>query len=109
MSIQGTAHLIIEYRYLILIPLSIIEGPVVAFIAGTLASLRYFNIYVLAVIFFTRDILMDTLYYVLGYFGWKTAFVKRTLAKLHVTEKSLEKVGKLWDEHPAKTMFIGKL
>lgn len=109
MDITTTTHLIIQYRYWILVPLSIIEGPVVAFIAGTLASLHYFNIYALGLIFFLRDMGMDGFYYCLGYFGWKTSFAKRMLGKLHVTEEHLKEVDRKWEEHPARTMFIGKL
>src|SRR3989338_6591219 len=52
MSLDFTTQIILEYRYWILIPLSLIEGPIVAFVAGTLASVGYFNLYFLAVLFF---------------------------------------------------------
>jgi membrane protein DedA with SNARE-associated domain len=104
-----TAQLIIEYRYLILIPLAIIEGPIVAFIAGTLAILGYFDIYVLAAFFLVRDVAMDAIYYCIGYFGGKTKFAQRMLAKIKVTENHLDGVRKLWEHHPLSTMFIGKL
>ena len=109
MNLQNTAHIIIEYRYWILIPLSVIEGPIVAFVAGTLASLGYFNPFALGGFFFARDMGMDALYYYLGYFGWKTAFAKRMLQKIHIGESHLDEVRLLWEKHPARTMFIGKL
>jgi membrane protein DedA with SNARE-associated domain len=109
MTAAAITHLIIEYRYWILIPLAIIEGPIVAFIAGTLASIGYFNIYVLAIVFFVRDMGMDAIYYYSGYFGGQTAFVKRMLGKMNVQESHLSELRLLWDEHPARTMFIGKL
>lgn len=104
-----TAHLIIEYRYLILIPIALIEGPIVAFIAGTLASLGYFNVYELAIFFFLRDVGMDAIYYCIGYFGAKTRFAQRMLARVRVTDDHLDGVRKLWEHHPLSTMFIGKL
>ena len=109
MTLADTTKLILEYRYAILLPLALIEGPIVAFVAGTLASLGYFNIYTLAIFFFVRDMAMDGLYYVLGYYGGRTSFVRRTLAKLHVTEEHLDGVRLLWEGHPLSTMFIGKL
>ena len=69
MNEQNLVHLLLQYRYWIMIPLSLIEGPVVAFVAGTLAAAGYFNIYALGVYFFTRDMVMDTLFYAFGYFG----------------------------------------
>jgi membrane protein DedA with SNARE-associated domain len=109
MSPQDITHLIIQYRYWVLIPFAIIEGPIVAFIAGTLASLGYFNLIVLLILFFARDMIMDAFWYFLGYFGWQTAFAKRMLHKMNVRESHLDEVRVLWDEHPARTMFIGKL
>lgn len=106
---SGTVHLILEYRYWILIPLSLLEGPIVAFIAGTLASAGYFNIYLLAVLFFVRDVGLDLAYYSIGHWGSKTRFVQKMLSKLRIHEGHLEDVRKLWERHPGKTMFIGKI
>src|SRR5271154_4469952 len=92
MTLSSTTQLIIEYRYLILIPLALIEGPIVAFIAGTLASLGYFDVYFLAIFFLVRDVTMDSIYYALGYFGGRTKFVMRMLAKIKVTPDHLEGV-----------------
>ena len=109
MSLDSITTLIIHYRYLILIPLSIIEGPIVAFSAGTLASLGYFNIVALSLFFFARDIIMDGLYYLVGYYFANTLFAQRILKKLRVTKEHLGTVKDLWEKNPGKTMFIGKL
>lgn len=109
MSPDHITQLILEYRYFILIPLSIIEGPIIAFAAGTLASLGYFNIYALGIFFFARDMIMDAIYYSIGYFGGKSAFVRRLLKKIGVHEDHLEHVRDLWTHHAGKTMFFGKL
>jgi membrane protein DedA with SNARE-associated domain len=108
-SIEHLTELIITYRYWILLPLSFIEGPIVAFIAGTLAAGGYFNPYVLAVFFFARDIVVDTGCYLLGWFGGQTRAIKKILAKLGVTEDHLDEVRVLWNKHPGKTMFFSKL
>lgn len=109
MSVSLITALILQYRYWILIPLSFIEGPVVAFVAGTLASMGYFDMYFLAALFFIRDVGLDGLYYALGYFGGHTAFAERMLAKIHVTDDHLEKVRALWVRRPGMTMLLGKL
>lgn len=109
MDLSGTAHLIVEYRYLIMIPLALIEGPIVAFIAGGLAAVGYFNIFGLALFFFARDMGMDAMYYAVGYFGGRTGFAHRMLMKIKVTDEHLEGVRRLWEHHPMSTMFIGKL
>jgi membrane protein DedA with SNARE-associated domain len=109
MSPDALTHLILQYRYWILIPLCFIEGPIVAFVAGTLASLGYFNIYALAAIFFARDVAVDGLMYVIGRFGGETRFAKWFLKKVGVTTEHLASVHKLWEKHAGKTMFFSKL
>jgi len=109
MSPDIITELILQYKYWILIPLTFIEGPVVAFVAGTLASAGVFNMYFLAILFFVRDVGLDIVYYVVGYFGGRTAFSKRMLVKIGVTEDHLEEVRVLWEKRPGWTMFIGKL
>lgn len=109
MSIDFITQVILQYRYWILIPLSLIEGPVIAFVAGTLAAVGYFNMYFLAALFFVRDVGLDGVYYAIGHFGARTAFVQRMLKKIGVTQDHLEKVRILWERRPFTTMFLGKL
>ena len=109
MSVDFLTQLILEYRYWILIPLSLIEGPVVAFIAGTLASVGFFNLYFLAIFFFIRDVGLDAVYYAIGHFGGHSRFAQRMLTKIGVTDDHLEQVRVLWEKRPGTTMFIGKL
>ena len=109
MSVDFITQLILQYRYWILIPLSLVEGPVVAFVAGTMASVGLFDIYFLSGLFFVRDVGLDGIYYAIGHFGGHTAFTERMLAKIGITDDHLEQVRVLWEKRPFMTMFIGKL
>lgn len=109
MGLDHVTMLILEYRYWILIPLSFIEGPIVAFFAGTLAAAGFFNVWGLAAFFLARDIIVDLGCYYLGFFGAKASWIKKVLGKLGVTEDHLEEVRELWHAHPGKTMFLSKL
>ena len=109
MSVSFLTQLILQYRYWILIPLSFLEGPVVAFIAGTLASVGIFDLYFLAILFFIRDVGLDAVYYAIGYFGGHTEFAGRMLAKLGVTDDHLGQVREFWEKRPGMTMLVGKL
>jgi membrane protein DedA with SNARE-associated domain len=75
---------LIEYRYWILIPLSVLEGPIAAFVAGTLASRGYFNPYLVYGIFIVKDCVVDGAYYYMGRFAGETALVARLLTRAHV-------------------------
>lgn len=109
MQLDSITTIVIEYRYWILVPLSFLEGPVVAFVAGTLAAAGYFNIYALALLFFVRDVGLDGVYYAIGFYGAGTRLAQRLMAKLGITKDHLSEVEKLWEHHPAQTMFLGKL
>ena len=109
---MNTANLIplfITYRWWILVPLSLWESTIVAFVAGMMAATGYFNIYGLLAFFFVRDMLLDLCYYTLGYYGGRSALVRRMLAKIHVHEENLNAIREMWDKRPARTMFVGKL
>jgi membrane protein DedA with SNARE-associated domain len=109
MEQSAVVDLILNYRYWILVPLSFVEGPIVAFIAGTLASVGYFNVYALGVFFLARDVVVDLAMYAVGYYGRNTRFVQWLLKKFRVTPKELEDIGKLWNRNAGKTMFFSKL
>lgn len=109
MSPDQLAHLLIEYRYWILIPISLVEGPIVAFVAGTLASLGYFNIYALGGYFLVRDMTLDSCYYAIGYFGSQTALAHRILGRIGVDGSLLADVKVQWERHAGRTMLLGKL
>lgn len=109
MQLDSITHIVITYRYWILVPLSFLEGPVVAFVAGTLAAAGYFNIYALALLFFVRDVGLDGVYYAIGFYGAGTRLAKKLMAKVGITDDHLAEVGDLWKHHPGKTMFLGKL
>ncbi|HET9641482.1 MAG TPA: hypothetical protein VFP46_01365 [Candidatus Paceibacterota bacterium] len=109
MSPDQITALILEYRYWILIPLSVIEGPIVAFVAGTLAAAGVFNLYALGLFFFARDMIMDSIYYSIGYFGGGTGIAHRLMHKIGITEDHLTRVHDLWTRRPGWTMLFGKI
>jgi membrane protein DedA with SNARE-associated domain len=109
MSPDALTELLLQYRYWILIPLSLIEGPVIALISGTLAALGYFNIYFLAALFFVRDVGLDLGYYAIGHFGGRTGFAQRMIKKIGIMPEHLDHVHDLWNRRPGMTMLIGKL
>ncbi len=109
MQASSFIALILAYRYWILIPLTIIEGPIVGFIAGALSRLGYFNPFFAFSIFIFRDIVVDALWYFAGVQGGKTRFSAWLLSKIHISDEQMASVRALWDAHGLRTMFIGKI
>jgi membrane protein DedA with SNARE-associated domain len=99
---------LIEYRWWILIPLSVWESTVLAFVAGLLAAADYFSVYALWLFFFARDMIIDLGLYGLGRWVGHTGWTRSMLVRLHITPERLDSVRAHWNEHAARTMFIGK-
>jgi membrane protein DedA with SNARE-associated domain len=109
METDTITHLILQYRYWMLIVLALIEGPIVAFVAGTLAAAGYFNPFFLEFFFIVRDLVVDVAYYALGLLAGQSMRTRRLLEKVGVTSEHLESARTLWQTHPLRTMFLGKL
>ncbi len=96
-------QLLLTYKYLILIPLAIIEGPIVAVIVGFFTTMHIFNFILSYVILVLGDIIGDGLIYYIGYSG------KRLLKYFRVTDEKLEKAKKYFHENHKKAIAMSKL
>jgi membrane-associated protein len=100
--------LILHYRYLILIPLLLIEGPITIFVSAFLASQKYFepeDIILLAVM---SNVVGDFTHYALGRFGGK--FLTRLRGPiLHLDDARLAKMQSYFKRHGGKTLVLGKI
>ena len=96
-------QLLLTYRYIILIPLAIIEGPIVTVICGFLVTLKVFNPLAVYVVMVLGDIVGDGGIYYIGYSG------KRFLKYFRVTEEKLEKAKTYFRENHKKAIAMSKL
>ena len=65
MDLAAIILLLEQYRYFILFPLACFEGPMVAFVAGTLIPLGYFSPLPLFAVLVLADVIPDISYYFL--------------------------------------------
>ncbi len=100
--------ILLAYRYWVLLPLAIVEGPMLAFVCGVLISLGYLNAPTTLFILVLGDIIPDTVFYSLGRFWSDRPFVKRLAARIGVTDSHFDEAQRLWQEHPGKTMLMSK-
>ncbi len=80
--------------YVLMLILMIIEWPVVTFIAGFLASLWVFDIWVVLGLGWAGDILWDMIFFTIGWFG-SSLFSKKTAVKTNEQSGLLEKLAHL--------------
>jgi membrane-associated protein len=108
---QQTGQYIFEFLrhwgYFGLLPLMIIEGPIVTIIAAVLAALGAFNVYVVLVFSIVGDLIGDILTYAVGYkFGM--GFVRHVGKYFGITEPLVLKMEKYFKKHGGKTIFLVK-
>ncbi len=106
---EGILLLLLKYKYLILFPLAAFEGPIVGIIVGFLIFSGVLSFWPAFFTLLLGDIVPDTTFYSIGYFGQKSKFVEKYFLKSKFFINHIDIVKKLWHEHPLKTMFFGKL
>jgi membrane protein DedA with SNARE-associated domain len=109
MTLDSLTSLLRAHGYWLLVPLSFIEGPGVAFVAGTLSSLGFFNPFIVFGLFVAKDLVVDSFFYGFGRLGRNRRVVANLLAKGRVTAGELGHIRGLWDRHSWGAMWVAKL
>ncbi len=102
-------HLFITYRYLILVPLAVINGQSMSLLSGFLGRFGLINPIIAGIIIILSNIFIgDTILYWLGYHqGHK--FVTRYGKYIGITEYEIEKVKKIFHKYHSPVLIISKL
>jgi membrane protein DedA with SNARE-associated domain len=101
-------NLLVQYRYLTLFPLAIVEGPIVAVIAGFLCTGGLLNLLIVYPIILAGDMIGDSLVYVFGRWG-APPFLKRMFKGLGVNSSKIYQVRSYFDLNPNKTISLSKI
>lgn len=96
-----------HYGYWAMLPLMIVEGPVVTIIAAMLASLGAFTWPMVLLFSIAGDLIADILFYGIGY-KWGMGFARGAGRYIGITEKLVLKLEKYFEKHGGKTIFAVK-
>jgi membrane protein DedA with SNARE-associated domain len=99
---------LIHYRYILLFPIMVVEGPIITIIAGFLVSLGSLDFPITYAVAVTADLVGDTLYYLVGRFG-ANRFVDRWGKYLRISWEQIETLKRHFERHVGKTLLMGKL
>jgi membrane protein DedA with SNARE-associated domain len=105
---QHVALLISTYGVFILLPIMIIEGPIITVIASFLASLGLLSLPVVYVLALLGNIIGDAGYYAIGRFG-RERFIKKYGKHIGLHEKHIEYLEHHYENHFFKTILIAKV
>ncbi len=100
--------LVFQYRYLLLFPITIVEGPLVTMASGFLVSLSIMNPIVALPIIIAGDVTGDILYYCLGRFGEKWSLTRAAIRRFKL-ESIKERINHSFESHGGKILLFGKL
>jgi membrane protein DedA with SNARE-associated domain len=101
--------LVLQYRYLIILPFAIIEGPIFALLIGFLVYAKVLDLIPAFFVMVIGDFIPDTAYYFIGYYGYQKGIVGKIFRKEGRIFEHVEIIKGLWQKHPRKTMFVSKL
>lgn len=104
---QSIFQFLHHYGYWMMLPLMIIEGPVVTLLAAMMASLGAFNVFVVLLFSILGDLIGDVAFYALGY-RYGMGFVRRVGKYIGITETLVLKMEKYFAHHGGKTIFAVK-
>ena len=100
--------LLTKYRYFILFPLAILEGPILAVLAGFLCMRGLLNIWIVFPVILLGDMIGDSICFAFGKWGIP-GFIRRTIYKIGFDPVRLERAKKLLAMHPRTTIPLSKL
>ncbi len=110
MLIAHSALLVIlrHYKYLVIFPIAIFEGPIIIIISGVLVYLGVLNVYLTYFLLVVADTIGDSLYYLIGRYWQRTEWIRKIGEFLGYNKKTEVSLENHFRNHKAKTFFIAK-
>lgn len=99
---------VIAHGYPLMFVAMLIEGPIVTAAASFAVAFGYFNIPAIFVLSFFGDVVADVIYYIIGYYS-RIQVVERFGHHFGLTYARMERIEKLLNGHPVKTLVALKL
>jgi len=99
---------VIAHGYFFIFLVMCAEGPFVTAAAGFAAALGYFNPWLILLLSIAGDLVPDSIYYYIGYFG-RLKFIENIGHRFGVTQARIDHLEELLKRHFGKTMIVLKL
>lgn len=99
---------LMAYRYWVILPVTIFEGPIVMVVSGFLLKLGYFSLVPVYFVLLLGDLIGDFFWYGVGYYGARP-LVRRYGHFISLTDSMLEKIEGVFERHQNKILFISKI
>jgi membrane-associated protein len=100
--------LILTYKYPLILPISVIEGPIITILCGFLSAQGQLNFLIAYGILIVGDLIGDSLLYSIGRFG-RVGFVERWGRHVGITKEKIKNLETHFENHSGKTIISAKL
>ncbi len=101
-------HWIIVYKYILIAPFSIIEGPILGLVCGFLIKLRLLSFFPTFPILMLGDIISDAYWYLIGYTGGRKVVLKYGKF-FSISDEKFAVLEKIYQKHFVKILFLSKI
>lgn len=100
--------LILQYKYLLIILVSIFEGPILMAFSGAFIKLGYLSLWPSFFALMIGDLIADTLWYFVGYFGGMR-FIDRFGKYIRINREKIQIVSHFYHKYHNSILFISKI
>ncbi|MES2213934.1 MAG: DedA family protein [Patescibacteria group bacterium] len=107
LDLSYVLSLLLTYKYWVLFPIAVFEGPIVTIAAGLFSSRGYFSWPTAYVVIVVADTLGDLLHYYIGYLI-RHKRAKGLLNVIRIDEARIRKIEGQFEKHPKKSVLMGK-
>ncbi len=108
-SLQNILLWLATYKYWVIFPISVFEGPIVAVLSGFLSAHGKINFVTAYFILVLGDVVGDLLYYFLGRWGRNTSIALGWRKITGASNARILKLEKYFKKHAGKTLLISKV
>ena len=109
LSPQEALSILEHYKYLVIFPVTVLEGPIITVIGGFLVYLGFLNGYVAYFLLALGDWIGDILHYVLGRYFSRLAWFNKTIKYFGYNLEQEKVIERHFAKHPRKTVLLAKL
>jgi membrane protein DedA with SNARE-associated domain len=107
-SLNQVISWLLVYKYFVLFPFVVIEGPIVTIISGLLSSVNLLNIFIVYPVIVVADLTGDFIYYSIGRWG-REGFLAKYGKYFGLKKENIQRVENHFEKHTRKTLVIGKI
>lgn len=107
LQLEYIVHLVSVYKYILLFPIAVIEGPIISVIGGFLSSKMILIGWLAYAVLTVGDVTGDAIYYAIGRYGGRR-LAERWGKFLRITPKRLAAAEIHFEKNGGKTLLFGK-